>query len=146
MKTQDDPGLFRRISHRVHGARPPSRENSSSVKTLAAIDIGTNSMKLLVAAVEEDGSLEVLSREKAMVRLGSDALVLGRLSKLIDLALPALGGDRHRSVFHERTDQLRDISRAVCWLVLRRRATALGRFSSRVMAWRAISSARSGLI
>ena len=50
------------------------------MKKLAAIDIGTNSMKLLVAAVEEDGSLEVLSREKAMVRLGSDTLSSGRLS------------------------------------------------------------------
>ena len=50
------------------------------MKKLAAIDIGTNSMKLLVAAVEEDGSLEVLSREKAMVRLGSETLVSGRLS------------------------------------------------------------------
>lgn len=80
MKTQDDPGPFRRISHRVHGTLPPSSENLSSVKTLAAIDIGTNSMKLLVAAVEEDGSLEVLSREKAMVRLGSGTLVSGRLS------------------------------------------------------------------
>lgn len=51
------------------------------MKKLAAIDIGTNSMKLLVAAVEEDGSLEVLSREKAMVRLGSDTLASGQLSE-----------------------------------------------------------------
>ncbi|MGH9364082.1 MAG: hypothetical protein ACRD1B_02295, partial [Thermoanaerobaculia bacterium] len=50
------------------------------MKKLAAIDIGTNSMKLLVAAVEEDGSLEVLSRERALVRLGSETLVSGRLS------------------------------------------------------------------
>jgi exopolyphosphatase/guanosine-5'-triphosphate,3'-diphosphate pyrophosphatase len=50
------------------------------VKTLAAIDIGTNSMKLLVAAVEEDGALEVLSREKALVRLGSETLRSGKLS------------------------------------------------------------------
>jgi exopolyphosphatase/guanosine-5'-triphosphate,3'-diphosphate pyrophosphatase len=51
------------------------------VKKLAAIDIGTNSMKLLVAAVEEDGSLEILSREKAMVRLGGETFVSGRLSQ-----------------------------------------------------------------
>lgn len=50
------------------------------MKKLGAIDIGTNSMKLLVAGVEEDGSLEILSREKAMVRLGSETLVSGRLS------------------------------------------------------------------
>jgi exopolyphosphatase/guanosine-5'-triphosphate,3'-diphosphate pyrophosphatase len=50
------------------------------VKKLAAIDVGTNSMKLLVAAVEEDGGLDVLLREKAMVRLGSETLRTGRLS------------------------------------------------------------------
>jgi len=50
------------------------------MRTLAAIDIGTNSIKLLVANVEQDGSLEVVSREKAMVRLGSETLRTGRLS------------------------------------------------------------------
>lgn len=47
---------------------------------LAAIDIGTNSIKLLIASVEEDGALEVLSREKSLVRLGSETLATGRLS------------------------------------------------------------------
>ncbi len=50
------------------------------MRTLGAIDIGTNSIKLLVANVEEDGALEVLLREKAMVRLGSETLRTGRLS------------------------------------------------------------------
>jgi exopolyphosphatase / guanosine-5'-triphosphate,3'-diphosphate pyrophosphatase len=51
------------------------------VRQLAAIDIGTNSIKLLVAAVEEDGSLQILSREKSLVRLGSETLATGRLSE-----------------------------------------------------------------
>ena len=50
------------------------------MRTLGAIDIGTNSIKLLVANVEEDGTLEVLLREKAMVRLGSETLRTGKLS------------------------------------------------------------------
>jgi exopolyphosphatase/guanosine-5'-triphosphate,3'-diphosphate pyrophosphatase len=50
------------------------------MRTLAAIDIGTNSIKLLVANVEEDGSLEVVSREKEMVRLGSETLRTGIMS------------------------------------------------------------------
>jgi exopolyphosphatase/guanosine-5'-triphosphate,3'-diphosphate pyrophosphatase len=50
------------------------------MKKLAAIDIGTNSIKLLVAAVDEEGVLEVLSREKSLVRLGSETLATGRLS------------------------------------------------------------------
>ena len=51
------------------------------MKQLAAIDIGTNTIKLLVASVEEDGSLQILSREKALVRLGSETLTTGRLSE-----------------------------------------------------------------
>jgi exopolyphosphatase/guanosine-5'-triphosphate,3'-diphosphate pyrophosphatase len=51
------------------------------VKQLAAIDIGTNSIKLLIATVEEDGSLQVISREKSLVRLGSETLATGRLSE-----------------------------------------------------------------
>ncbi len=50
------------------------------MKKLAAIDIGTNSIKLLVAAVDETGVLEVLSREKSSVRLGSETLSTGRLA------------------------------------------------------------------
>ncbi len=50
------------------------------MRTLAAIDIGTNSIKLLVANIEQDGTLEVLLREKAMVRLGSETLRTGQLS------------------------------------------------------------------
>jgi exopolyphosphatase / guanosine-5'-triphosphate,3'-diphosphate pyrophosphatase len=50
------------------------------MRCLAAIDIGTNSIKLLVANVEDDGALEVVVREKSMVRLGSETLRTGRLS------------------------------------------------------------------
>jgi exopolyphosphatase/guanosine-5'-triphosphate,3'-diphosphate pyrophosphatase len=63
------------------------------VKKLAAIDIGTNSIKLLVATVEEDGFLEVISREKEMVRLGSDTLASGRLSsEAIEAGVEAVKG------------------------------------------------------
>ncbi len=57
-----------------------SADNSMAVKKLAAIDIGTNTIKLLVAAVDPDGVLEVLAREKSLVRLGSETLATGRLS------------------------------------------------------------------
>src|SRR5499427_9698910 len=50
------------------------------MKSLAAIDIGTNSIKLLVANVEEDGALDIVLREKSMVRLGSETLRTGKLS------------------------------------------------------------------
>jgi len=41
---------------------------------LAAIDIGTNSIHMIVVQVRPDLSFEVIDREKAMVRLGSGGL------------------------------------------------------------------------
>jgi exopolyphosphatase / guanosine-5'-triphosphate,3'-diphosphate pyrophosphatase len=52
----------------------------STMRKLASIDIGTNSVKLLVASVDEDGSLEVVARDKEMIRLGHETLAMGRLS------------------------------------------------------------------
>ncbi|HEX5367549.1 MAG TPA: Ppx/GppA phosphatase family protein [Acidimicrobiales bacterium] len=47
--------------------------------TLAAVDIGTNSVHLVVARVDEN-RIEVLEREKEMVRLGSSAGDMKRLT------------------------------------------------------------------
>ncbi len=55
---------------------PPA---AAAPQTLAAIDVGSNSIKLLVARVERDGALNVFVREKAMVRLGHETLRTGRL-------------------------------------------------------------------
>ncbi len=41
---------------------------------IAAIDIGTNSVHMIVARVRPDSSFEVIDREKAMVRLGAGGL------------------------------------------------------------------------
>src|SRR5690242_21099996 len=41
---------------------------------LAAIDIGTNSVHMIVVRVRPDISFEVIDREKAMVRLGAGGL------------------------------------------------------------------------
>ena len=41
---------------------------------LAAIDIGTNSVHMIVVRVRPDLSFEVIDREKAMVRLGAGGL------------------------------------------------------------------------
>jgi exopolyphosphatase/guanosine-5'-triphosphate,3'-diphosphate pyrophosphatase len=58
----------------------PGRGPGGPPNPLGAIDIGTNSIKLLVAAVDEAGVLEVLAREKSPVRLGGETLATGRLS------------------------------------------------------------------
>ena len=47
---------------------------------LAAIDLGTNSVHMVIANVTPDGRIEVIDRVKEMVRLGKQAFTTGQLS------------------------------------------------------------------
>jgi exopolyphosphatase/guanosine-5'-triphosphate,3'-diphosphate pyrophosphatase len=47
---------------------------------VAAIDVGSNSIHMVIAQVEADGRFSVLDRAKEMVRLGRHTLITGRLS------------------------------------------------------------------
>lgn len=55
----------------------PARAASS--RTVAAIDVGSNSLRLVIAEVLADGSVEVLERLQRAVRLGQDTFRRGRL-------------------------------------------------------------------
>ncbi len=58
---------------------------------LAAIDIGSNSIKLAVADAVDSDSFAVLTREKDVVRLGHETLRKGRLSRAaIDRAIGSI--------------------------------------------------------
>jgi exopolyphosphatase/guanosine-5'-triphosphate,3'-diphosphate pyrophosphatase len=103
------------------------------VNKLAAIDIGTNSIKLLIASVEDDGTLEVLSREKSLVRLGSETLASGRLpEEAIEAgattveqflrSIRASGADLARAV---ATCAVREASNAAVFLSAVRRRTGV---------------------
>lgn len=48
---------------------------------LAAIDIGSNSIHMIIARIDGDGNLETLDRAKEMARLGEETLVTGYLSE-----------------------------------------------------------------
>ena len=62
----------------------------------AAIDLGTNSFHLLVARVEPDGSFDVLTKDKEVVRLGSGAGELRSITpEAIERGLAALRRFRH---------------------------------------------------
>jgi exopolyphosphatase/guanosine-5'-triphosphate,3'-diphosphate pyrophosphatase len=50
------------------------------VSVFAAIDCGTNSIRLLVSRVEADGSLTELNRDNIIVRLGQDVDATGRFA------------------------------------------------------------------
>ncbi|HUG65019.1 MAG TPA: hypothetical protein VMK83_07360 [Gaiellaceae bacterium] len=55
---------------------------------VAVIDVGSNSVRLLVAAVKRDGQVREIARDRVYLRLGDDAYRLGRIGdrKLVELA------------------------------------------------------------
>lgn len=73
-------------------------------RTLAAVDVGTNSLHLVVARTTEGDSFEVVTRAKEMVRLGSATSRTGDLVELsaeaIDRAVAALGRFRRMAETH----------------------------------------------
>src|SRR4051812_15151352 len=76
---------------------------------LAAIDIGTNSVHLVIARADQDGHFEVVDREKEAVRLGSGQGEMKRLSpSAIDRAIDALR--RFRKVAHVADAPIRAVA------------------------------------
>jgi exopolyphosphatase/guanosine-5'-triphosphate,3'-diphosphate pyrophosphatase len=65
---------------------------TNSNSRLAAIDVGTNSIRLVVAEVDGDGSYRVLDEEREMTRLGSGLDAHGRLAdESMGKSLDAIG-------------------------------------------------------
>jgi exopolyphosphatase/guanosine-5'-triphosphate,3'-diphosphate pyrophosphatase len=81
----------------AHDGGPPSADDPVDDATHAAIDIGTNSIHLLVARSDVPGRMEVLAQEKEVVRLGEGADDMKRLTDdAMDRGISAL--DRFRQV------------------------------------------------
>ncbi len=80
----------------AHPAAPPGPTKPgvqpSTLPRLAAIDIGTNSIRLVVAEVQPDGSYRVLDEDREMTRLGRGLYRDGRLGDTpMQQSLQALG-------------------------------------------------------
>src|SRR5271169_7146081 len=70
---------------------PPPASVTLNPMRLAAIDVGSNSVHMIVADVNRDGHIEVVDRVKEMVRLGRKSFTTGRLTEeSMDLAVRAL--------------------------------------------------------
>ncbi|MHC4177049.1 MAG: Ppx/GppA phosphatase family protein [Planctomycetota bacterium] len=54
-------------------------EDSAAAKTVAAIDVGSNSLRMAIAEVLPDGRIEILEQLRRAVSLGRDTFVRGRL-------------------------------------------------------------------
>ena len=100
---------------------------------LAAIDVGSNSVHMVVADVDPDGRIEVVDRVKEMVRLGRHTFTTGRLSEhAMELGLEAVKTfarlararrvDRIRAV---ATSAVREAENGAAFVRRLRRATAL---------------------
>ncbi len=62
---------------------------------VAALDVGTNSIHMVVAQVDSEGHFRVLDRAKEMVRLGRNGLIRGRLTRpAMDAGVKAIAGFR----------------------------------------------------
>jgi exopolyphosphatase/guanosine-5'-triphosphate,3'-diphosphate pyrophosphatase len=80
-------------------------EDEKSMK-LAAIDIGTNSVHMVIVRVQEHRIFEIIDREKEMVQLGKGSLMRGRLTQeAIERGLAALKAFRQIADSH-KVDQI----------------------------------------
>lgn len=68
---------------------------------LAAIDLGSNSIHMVIVDVQRSGAMRVVDRESEMVRLGAGALVTGMLEESsMERALQVLGAYRRLAKVH----------------------------------------------
>ena len=78
-------------------------------ETLAAVDVGTNSLHLVVARTTDGDRFEVLTREKEMVRLGSGSTDMKELTPdAIDRAVAAL--DRFKRIADSYSAPMRAVA------------------------------------
>ncbi len=72
--------------------KPMTSPLPSAQPRLAAIDVGTNTIRLIVAEVQDDDTYRILDEEREMVRLGEHLDRTGRLSdEAVERALAAIG-------------------------------------------------------
>ena len=104
----------------VSAAKPDNHlePSPSTDRTIAAIDIGANAVRMVIAQVTPDGTIEILERFQQAVRLGQDVFRQGRLGARSMRAAVA--------VIHEYAQRLRslDVRR------VRAVATSVGREAS----------------
>ena len=77
---------------------------------LAAIDVGSNSVHMIVADVSREGHIEVIDRAKEMVRLGRRSFTTGRLTtEAMDMTVQTLAYFQRLARFR-RVDRMRAVA------------------------------------
>ncbi len=85
-------------------------EAGATAKTVAAIDVGSNALRLVVAQVLPDGRIEVLEQLQRAVRLGQDAFRRGRLGGQAMRAALAVLRDYKQLLDLYRAEQVRAVA------------------------------------
>ena len=108
---------------------------------IAAIDIGTNSVHMIVVRVRPDLSFEVVDREKEMVRLGAGGLDGKKLTtEAMDAALQALSKFERLAESHQ-VDEILAAATSATREARERRRVPRGASSGRPASARASSPA-----
>ncbi len=87
-----------------------AQEQSENVKTVAAIDIGSNAVRMVVAEVLPDGKTSTLERLHRAVRLGQDSFRRGRLGNRSMRAAIAVLRDYRQVLDLYKVEQLRAVT------------------------------------
>jgi exopolyphosphatase/guanosine-5'-triphosphate,3'-diphosphate pyrophosphatase len=86
------------------------QEGPAKGKTVAAVDIGSNSLRMVIAEVLPDGRIEVLERLQRAVHLGRDTFVRGRLGGQSIRAALAVLRDYHKMLRLYHVERVRAVA------------------------------------
>ncbi len=90
------------------GDDPPNE--TAAAKTVAAIDVGSNAIRMAIAEVLPDGRIEVLERLRREIRLGQDTFRQGRLAGRTMRAAVAVLDDFRKSLRLYDVEQIRAVA------------------------------------
>ncbi|MBN1764453.1 MAG: hypothetical protein JW860_04280, partial [Sedimentisphaerales bacterium] len=88
----------------------PGKTKSGDTKIIAAIDIGSNLIRLSVAEVLPDGSIEILEQLQRATRLGQDTFRRGRLGNQAIRTAVAILRDYRKLLDFYHVDMIRAVA------------------------------------
>ena len=86
------------------------KEEAKGARTVAAIDVGANAVRMVIAEVLPDGQIEVIERLQRATRLGQDAFRRGRLGAASMRVALAILRDFHEVLKLYKVEQLRAVA------------------------------------
>ncbi len=86
------------------------KDEGKGAKTVAAIDVGANAVRMVIAEVLPDGHIAVIERLQRSVRLGQDAFRRGRLGAASMRVALAILRDFHELLKLYKVEQLRAVA------------------------------------